>query len=181
MNYKFYNQKQSRRVTRTEAERMLPPMSNKQRLTDEQVAERTGLLIYVPFLCPLGYVQVGLDRVEIRDGVAYQEFDTITQEQYDQEQAAKEAQRIAGLAVAFEMDLRLLQGYLTHIGLSIPVTEREVKGRIATLVADQGLSPDSSIIGNIGVTWNALKEGLNQAGASVDDIEAIWEVLNVVA
>ncbi len=82
--------------------------------------------------------------------------------------------RIAKLAAIFESDLRLLQVYLNFIGLSIPVSELEVKQRINALIQSGELPPDSSIIGNIGVTWNALKEGLKQAGASTDDIEAMW-------
>jgi len=157
------------------------PTSHPQNLTAETICRLTGLLPLYPFTVPEGYVALpGTRRAVFVDGVWRELYDTITQEQYDAEQAAKEAQRIQQLAQAFAPELILLQGYLNAIGLSIPATEREVRDRIAELVANENMSPDSPIIGNVFATWAQIKESLRYAQASVDDdvIPDMWYTLH---
>jgi hypothetical protein len=171
----FYSEKQHRKISRREAESMLPPMSNKQLIPDEALAERVGLMQLVPWQTPDGMVKDGVERIEIRDGVAYEEYNTITVEAYRQHLSDVQRGRYESLAAnpKAQVALEVLNALLGTVGLSIPVTEDEVQAHILGMMARGEILADSGIAGNIQGAWQVVLALMNPS-----EVTPVWYMLH---
>jgi hypothetical protein len=161
-------------ITRQQALSRLPSITNKNAWPLERIAQETGLLVIQPFAPPEGYLRNGNRRIELIDGQAREVFDVISVADYEAQQAATEAARIAALASSPQIQaaLTVLDTLLQVVGLSIPVSEADTAAHILGLMAAGQLSPDSGIAGNIQGAW-----GIVQGFMSKDDVEAVWNAI----
>jgi hypothetical protein len=138
-------------ITRQRALSRLPSITRKNQWSNERIAQETGLLVIQPFAPPEGYLRNGNRRIELIDGQAREIYDVISIADYEAQQAAAEAARIADLASnpQIQAALTVLDTLLQVVGLSIPVTEEHTATHILGLMAAGQLSPDSGIAGNI--------------------------------
>jgi len=155
-------------VTRQQIIGALPSISRKATATDEQLiiyaAEHLGWDVSVvrPFAAPEGMVAVGSMTVVELDGVAYRHYETITQAEYDAQQAEAAAQASAAEEERkntplvwdqpFEIPALVLQSQSQGMGVGVVATDEgdlvtftyhaspvpsatEIKQRIAEAIA----------------------------------------------
>jgi hypothetical protein len=176
----YYDPATKQPVTEAQAWARLPPQ-NKAMLSPQEVASKTGLWVLSRVPTPGGYVAIGptlyAEYPELQMAEAYRE--TITQEQWQAEQDAANAARIAKIAGTPDVQqaLSLLSMMLELAGLAIPISEEAATRYVAEQIA-MGAMPASSGLGtNIKGAWRFALQEMEKAGGTRDDVPAVWEAI----
>jgi hypothetical protein len=152
----------------------IQPTSRPDMLTAEMICQITGLLPLFPFVPAEGMVATGSMTINIIDGVAYKHYDTITQEQYDEQQALDEASRIQGLAENYGQRVAALGAYLQVFGYAMPIDPDRVFSELTTKLLTGQITPEDQ------PKVSLLKDAYDYArqAMSDEDMVKVGEVLS---